>query len=164
MVSAIAKDRWGVASVLFQVDGRQIGTPVTASPYSGLAEHDTAQQRLAHADGGGNRSSRPPSSGFSPGDGEQLKGQHTDGDDHLADIWGDGFGHCPGYANATDSGGVASVAFQADGKQIGLPVTATPYAVSLNTHAAEQGSARADSGGDRSGRQECSGYGPRDGQ
>src|SRR5207302_1336910 len=36
-------------------------------------------------------------------------------------------------ANATASGGVASVAFQADGKQIGSPVTASPYAVSLNT-------------------------------
>ena len=73
-------------------------------------------------------------------------------------------GTVPVTANATDNGGVASVVFQADGKQIGSPVTASPYAVSLNTDAAEQGSAHADGGGDGYGWQECSGFGHGDGQ
>ncbi len=127
-VSASATDNVGVAKVQFQLDGANLGAPVTAAPYQ-VSWDTTAAKNAAHTltavatDTAGNSATSSPTSVTvsnadttpptvaitSPQNGAVLAGTAT-----LA-------------ANASDNQAVASVQFQIDGANFGPPLTAAPY-------------------------------------
>jgi hypothetical protein len=135
-LTANATDDVAVAGVVFQVDGTQIGNPVTTFPYTVTV--NTAQlSNGSHTftavatDLAGNRAQASVTvtvSNSSGGDTtpptvtitSPLTGATVSGTITVS-------------ANATDDVAVASVAFQVDGSPIGQPLVSAPYSVSLNT-------------------------------
>jgi hypothetical protein len=128
--------------VLFQADGKQIGSEVTGPPYSVTWNTSTvsngAHRLTATArDSAGNQSTAfvttnvnnsssadtaPPSVTLAfPAAGATVSGSITIS------------------AAASDNVGVVGVLFQADGKQIGSEVTGPPYSVTWNTTAVSNG-------------------------
>lgn len=141
-VSANASDNVGVASVQFQLDGANLGSLDTATPYSVSWNTTTASNgsHTLHAiakDAAGNSTTSanvtvtvsnvtdttPPTvSVTAPANGATVSGTVSV------------------TASASDNVGVASVQFQLDGANLGSLDTASPYATSWNTTAASNGS------------------------
>ena len=140
MVTASATSSIGVASVQFQLDGANVGSPVTAAPYSyswdttkssngshtlkAIAK-DTAENSTTSAGDTvnvKNTVAAPVVSITAPANGATVSG--------TAMV----------TASATSSIGVASVQFQLDGADVGSPVTAAPYSYSWDTTKSSNGS------------------------
>jgi hypothetical protein len=138
-VSATASDNVGVVGVQFLLDGANLGTEDTASPYSvswntttaGNGSH-TLSARARDAAGNtaiasvtvtvSNVDTTPPVVSISaPANGATLSGTITVS------------------ATASDNVGVAGVQFQLDGSNLGAEDTASPYSVSWNTATASNG-------------------------
>jgi fibronectin type 3 domain-containing protein len=139
-VSANATDNVAVASVQFQLDGSNLGSPVTTAPYSvswntttaGAGNHsltaiatDTSGNSATSAPVAvvvNNADTTPPTVGItSPANGATVGGTINV------------------TANATDNVAVASVQFQLDGANLGSPVATAPYSISWNTTGATAG-------------------------
>jgi O-glycosyl hydrolase len=139
-VTASATSSIGVASVQFQLDGANAGSPVTAAPY--IYSWDTAKStngshtlKAIAKDTVGNSTTSagdtvtvnnavapPVVSITAPANGATVSGTATV------------------TATATSSIGVASVQFQLDGTNVGSPVTAAPYSYSWDTTKSSNGS------------------------
>ncbi len=134
-VTASASDDVAVGSVVFQVDGRQIGAPVTASPYA--VSLNTTQLSNGHhtltavaTDLAGNRAQASVGAtvqNTGPGDTPPTIAITTPTSGATVS------GTITVRATASDDIAVSRVVFQVDGRPFGSPVTAPPYAVSLNT-------------------------------
>ncbi len=136
-VTANASDNVSVASVLFQLDGVNLGAPVTASPYTfswntTTATGGTHTLTAVASDAAGNTTTStavtvtvdntPPTVAITaPANGAYLAGTVSVS------------------ANASDNVSVASVQFQLDGANLGAPVTTAPYTISWNTTTATGG-------------------------
>ena len=140
MVTATATSGIGVASVQFQLDGANVGSPVTAAPYT--YSWDTAKssngshtlKAIAKDTAGDSTTSTgdtvtvsnavapPVVSITAPSSGATVSGTATV------------------TATATSGIGVASVQFQLDGANVGSPVTAAPYSYSWDTAKTSNGS------------------------
>ena len=139
-VSASAADDVAVASVQFQLDGANIGAPVTSAPYS-VSWNTTNAINGSHIlgavaiDASGSSAAAtaiqvtvdnvvlPPSVSITaPANGATVAGAIT-----VA-------------ATAASTLGVASVQFNLDGGSLGAPRLSAPYAVSLNTTTVNNGS------------------------
>ena len=138
---ANATDNVGVASLVFKVDGQQVGDPRTAPPYTRVWNTTTAANgehniTATVTDAAGNTSiaavsvtvanisgdSTPPVVTItSPANNSTVSGTVT-----LS-------------ATATDQVGVVSVVFDVDGIQIGTQVNSAPYSVSWNTSTVTNG-------------------------
>ena len=142
-VSASVTAKLSVANVQFQLDGANVGSPLTASPYtyiwdttkSGNGSHSL---RASAKDAGGNvgtsssvsitvnnstPDTTPPAVSISaPASGATVSGAITVS------------------ANASDNIGVASVQFRVDGANVGALDTTGPYSYSLNTGTLSNGS------------------------
>ena len=135
-VSATAADNVAVAGVLFKLDGADLGTEDTTSPYSivwntiGLTNGTHTLTAIAR-DSSGNTATAslvsvtvsntvdttPPTvSMTAPGNGSTVSGTAV-----------------TVSANASDNVGVASVQFLLDGAPLGAPDTAAPYTTTWNT-------------------------------
>jgi hypothetical protein len=128
--SATATDNVAVASVQFQVDGQNLGSPVTASPFS-VSWNTTAVGDGTHTltavakDTSGNTASSsvtvnvdntaPTGSVTAPATGATVSGL------------------TPVSATASDNVAVGGVQFQLDGKNLGAEDTAAPYSVTWDT-------------------------------
>jgi O-glycosyl hydrolase len=139
-VTASATSSIGVASVQFQLDGANVGSPVTAAPYSyswdttkssngshtlkGIAKDAAGTSTMSAGDTVNvkNAVAAPVVSITAPASGATVSGTTT------------------ATANATSSIGVASVQFQLDGANVGSPVTAAPYSYSWDTTKSSNGS------------------------
>ena len=133
MVAATATSGIGVASVQFQLDGANVGSPVTAAPYT--YSWDTAKSsngshtlKAVAKDTAGvsttstgntvtvsNAVAPPVVSITAPASGATVSGTATV------------------TATATSGIGVASVQFQLDGVNVGSPLMAAPYSYSWDT-------------------------------
>ena len=136
-VSCNAADNVGIASVQFQIDGANVGSAVTAAPYS-LALNTASYSNGSHTlnaiarDAAGNQTSStaitinisngtpadttsPAVSITAPANGATVSGTTTVS------------------CNASDNVGVTSVQFQIDGANVGSADTAAPYSLALNT-------------------------------
>jgi hypothetical protein len=141
-VTASASDNVGVASVQFQLDGANVGSLDTASPYSfswntATASNGSHTLRAIAKDAVGNSTTSanatvtvsnstadttPPTvSMTAPASGATVSGTVSV------------------TANASDNVGVASVQFQLDGANFGSLDTASPYSVSWNTTTSSNG-------------------------
>ena len=143
-VTANASDNVSVASVQFQVDGANLGSPLVSSPY-GFSWDTTKSSNGSHSlravakDGAGNSATStavtvtvnnntppdttPPTVSItSPVNGASISGTITIS------------------ASASDNVGVASVQFQLDGANLGSLDTASPYSTVWNTVSASNGS------------------------
>jgi Bacterial Ig domain len=142
-ITANASDNVGVASVQFQLDGANLGSQDTASPYS-VSWNTTTSSNGSHTlraiakDAAGNSTTSasvtvtvnntttdttPPTVSMSaPANGATVNGTISV------------------TANASDNVGVASVQFQLDGANLGSLDTASPYSVSWNTTTSSNGS------------------------
>jgi O-glycosyl hydrolase len=132
-VTASATDNIGVASVQFQLDGVNVGSLITAAPYtyswdttkSSNATHtltavakDTAGNSttsVADSVTVNNAAAGPIVSITSPASGAKVSGTVT------------------ASATATSTIGIASVQFQLDGANVGSAVTTAPYTYSWDT-------------------------------
>jgi len=134
-VSANASDNVAVASVQFQVDGTNVGSPLTASPYSYVWDttkftNGTHSLRVSAKDINGtvgtslaisvtvqnSTDNIPPTVSITaPANGATVKGTIAVS------------------ANASDNVAVTSVQFRVDGTNVGLPDTSAPYTYALNT-------------------------------
>jgi putative lipoic acid-binding regulatory protein len=143
-VSATASDNVGVTGVQFRLDGVNIGSEDTTSPYSiswnttSVANGSHALTAIARDAAGNTRTSSavdvtvqnsapvdttPPTIGITaPASGATVSATIT-----VA-------------ANASDNVGVAGVQFLLDGANLGAEDTSSPYAMSWNTTAASNGS------------------------
>jgi hypothetical protein len=140
-VAATASDKVGVASVQFQLDGANLGSLLTAAPYSiswntGASNGSHVLTAIAKDTAGNSATSAgvtvtvnnakdttPPTVSItSPATGATVSGTITV------------------TATASDKVGVASVQFQLDGANLGSLLTAAPYSVSWNTAGASNGS------------------------
>ncbi|MGH8746240.1 MAG: Ig-like domain-containing protein, partial [Burkholderiales bacterium] len=143
-VSASASDDVGVAGVQFQLDGANLGTEVSAAPYSLAWDTSTASggshtlTAVARDTAGDKTTSSPvtvtvsnapppdttpPTVGLtSPASGATVSGSISV------------------TASAADNVGVAGVQFQLDGANLGAQDAAAPYSMSWNTTAASNGS------------------------
>jgi hypothetical protein len=141
VLSATATDSTGIAGVQFQVDGTNLGTLLTAGPYSYSWNTATTANgshilRAVAQDPSGNTGtsaaitvtvknssgSAPSVSVISPTAGTTVSGDITV------------------TANASSSAGIASVQFAVDGGAFGSLATAAPYSQSLNTASLTNGS------------------------
>jgi hypothetical protein len=129
-VSADCTDNVAVASVQFQVDGQNLGSPVTATPYA-VSWNTTAVTDGTHTltavatDTSGNTGSStvtvsvdntlPTESITAPATGTTVSGTTAV------------------TASAADNVAVASVQFQLDGQNLGSPDTTAPYTVNWDT-------------------------------
>ena len=140
-VSANASDNVGVASVQFLLDGGNLGSPVTSSPYSvswntvtSANGSHTLAATATDVDGLQTTSavvsvtvsnpidSVPPTVSITaPTSGQSVTGPVTVS------------------ANAADDVAVASVQFLLDGGNLGSAVTSAPYSISWNTSATTNG-------------------------
>ncbi len=140
-VNATASDNVAVASVQFQVDGANVGSADTTSPYS-FSWNTTSVSNGSHTltavakDSSGNTAtstgvkvtvnntnSTPPAVSISsPSSNATLKATVTVS------------------ATASDSDGIASVQFQVDGANVGSADTSSPYNFSWNTTSVSNGS------------------------
>lgn len=137
-VSASASDDLGITSVRFQLDGANLGSPVTVAPYTlnwdttAVSDGVHSLTVIAYDSTGRSATSAPVSvtvdnlpptvSVSAPATGASVSGTVSV------------------TAAASDDLGVASVQFQLDGANLGSPVTAAPYAISWDTTAAAFGS------------------------
>jgi hypothetical protein len=141
--SANASDNVGVAGVQFQLDGANLGSEATATPYS-VSWNTTTASSASHTltaiarDAAGNRTTSspvtvtvsnttadttPPTvSMTAPAGGSTVSGTVTVS------------------ANASDNVGVAGVQFKLDGNNLGAEDTASPYSISWNSTTAANGS------------------------
>src|SRR5439155_410767 len=132
-VSANASDNVGVAGLQFQLDGVNLGSEDTATPYT-VSWNTTTASNASHTltaiarDAAGNRTTSsavtvtvsnstadtiPPTDSItSPTSGSTVSGTITVS------------------ANASDNVGVAGVQFQLDGANLGAEDTASPYSIS----------------------------------
>ena len=138
-VTANATSGIGVASVQFQLDGANVGSPVTVAPYSyswdtTKSSNGTHTLKAVAKDTAGNsttsagdsvtvsNAAAPPIVSITlPASGATVSGTMTV------------------TANATSSIGVASVQFQLDGANVGSPVTVAPYSYSWDTTKSSNG-------------------------
>src|SRR5271166_172862 len=139
-VSATATDNVAVASVQFTLDGNNLGSPVTAAPYS-FSWNTTTAANGSHTlgaiarDTSGNQASAtavtvtvsndttPPTVALTaPTNNATVSGTVSVS------------------ATATDNVAVAGVQFTLDGSNLGSEVTAAPYSFSWNTTTAANGS------------------------
>ena len=138
-VTANATSSIGVASVQFQLDGANVGSPVTVAPYSyswdtTKSSNGTHTLKAVAKDTAGNsttsagesvtasNAAAPPVVSITlPANGATVSGTTTV------------------TANATSSIGVASVQFQLDGANVGSPVTVAPYSYSWDTTKSSNG-------------------------
>jgi hypothetical protein len=129
-VSASATDNVAVASVQFQVDGQNLGSAVTAAPYSvswntaAVADGSHTLTAVATDTSGNTASSTvtvavdntlPTGSITAPTAGATVSGSTSV------------------TASASDNMAVASVQFQVDGQILGGPVTTAPYSVNWDS-------------------------------
>ncbi|HUA58245.1 MAG TPA: Ig-like domain-containing protein [Verrucomicrobiae bacterium] len=139
-LTANAASTAGIASVQFVVDGANLGSPVTAAPYS-LALNTATLANGSHTitatakDTAGNSATSSPVtitvnnvtvtapgvSVTSPSNGAFVSGSITV------------------TASATSSIGIASVQFVVDGANFGSPDTTSPYSLALNTTSLSNG-------------------------
>jgi hypothetical protein len=144
--SAAASGGAGITSVQFLLDGQPLGAPVTSAPYSynwtvgstSLGAHTLSARasdsagnvataasvtvNVVTGGGGGGPDTTPPTVSITnPTAGETVSGT------------------TPLAASASDNVAVAAVQFFLDGKAIGSPVTAPPYAISWDTTTAASG-------------------------
>ena len=135
--NASASGNVGMASVQFQLDGANLGAPVTAAPYAVSWNTTTATGGIhsltaVATDAANNTTTStavsvtvdntPPSVAMTvPASGAYLRGTVSV------------------TANASDNNGVVSVQFQLDGANLGAPVTAAPYTVSWDSTTATGG-------------------------
>jgi hypothetical protein len=139
-VSASANDNIGVTSVQFKLDGANLGSAVTSSPYTTTWNTTTAVNGSTHtlssvaSDAAGNTitttnvtvtvdNQAPTVSVTSPSAGSFVSGT-------TVTVSG----------TASDSVGVTSVQFKLDGANLGSALTASPYSVVWNTTTATNGS------------------------
>ena len=143
-VTANAADNTGVASLQFQLDGTNVGSALTAAPYS-MAWDTTKSAKGTHTlraiakDAAGNSTTSagvtvtvnnaaaadttaPTVSLATPANGSTVSGTVTVS------------------ANAADNVGVASVQFQLDGANAGAADTGSPYSYSWDTTKSTKGS------------------------
>ncbi len=142
-VSATASDNVGVAGVQFKLDGANLGTEYTTTPYSTswnttTALNGTHNLTAVARDAAGNQTTSgsvsvivnnnvvdttaPTISLASPAAGSTVTGTITVS------------------ANASDNERVVGVQFQVDGSNLGVEDTTAPYSVSWDTTAASNGS------------------------
>ena len=142
-VTANATDNVSVASVQFQLDGADVGSLDTASPYTfswntATVSNGSHSLRAIAKDGAGNTTTSasvtvtvsntttdttPPTVSITaPSNGATVSGTVSV------------------TATASDNVGVASVQFQLDGANVGALDTTSPYAYSWNTTTASNGS------------------------
>jgi len=143
-VAATASDNVGVVAVQFKLDGVNLGTEDTATPYS-ITWNTTTASNGSHAltavarDAAGNQATSapitvsvsnlvvdttPPSIAMAaPTSGSTVSGNNVT----IA-------------ANASDNVGVVGVQFKLDGVNLGAEDTATPYSIAWNTTTASNGS------------------------
>jgi hypothetical protein len=129
-LSANASDNVAVASVQFQIDGQNLGNPITTAPFlvnwNTTAVTDGTHTLTAIAkDTSGNAASSsvsvsvdntvPTGSITAPAAGATVSGTTAV------------------TASASDNVAIASVQFQLDGQNLGSPVTAAPYSVNWDT-------------------------------
>ncbi len=134
-ISATVTDTVSVASVQFQLDGTNVGSPLTASPYKYVwdttkSTNGTHSLRASATSANGNvgtspaisltvqNSTNPASPAVSitsPTNGAKVSGAVTVS------------------ASASDKVGVASVQFRVDGNNVGSPDISAPYTYALNT-------------------------------
>jgi hypothetical protein len=134
VIDATASDSLGITSVQFKVDGANVGSPVTVSPYT-YSLNTTLFSNGAHTltatatDQGGNSatsaavsvtvnnagSSSPTVSITAPTNGATVSSTVTVS------------------ASASDSVGIASVQFEIDSANVGTAVTTAPYTFSWDT-------------------------------
>ena len=138
-MSASATDNVAVANVQFQLDGNNIGAPVTATPYN-FAWDTTTSQNGNHTvaaiatDTSGNAASsvvenitvNNPQSGPPPPPTPTVSITAPANNATVN-------GTVVVSASASDSAGIASVQFQVDGANAGAAVTSAPYNFSWNT-------------------------------
>ena len=141
-ISATASDNVAVASVQFRVDGANVGSPVTSTPYTFALNTKTFSDgnhvlTVVATDTSGNSATSatvavkvnnttpdttPPTVSLTaPANGATVSSTITVS------------------ANATDNIAVASVQFQLDGANLGSSDTTAPYSMSWNTTAASNG-------------------------
>ena len=140
-VSASATDNVGVAGVQFKLDGANLGTEDTASPYSGSwntasATNGTHTLTAVARDAAGNNTTSaavtvtvnnavpdttPPTVSLSAPAAGTVSGTVTVS------------------ASAADNAGVAGVQFKLDGVNLGAEDTASPYSISWNSTTATNG-------------------------
>ena len=144
-VSASASDNVGVVGVQFQLDGANLGSEDTSSPYSrpwdstavsdgshtltaiardAAGNHTTsAPVTLTVSNGSGGGDTTPPSVSITaPANGTSVSGSVTVS------------------ADASDNVGVAGVQFQLDGTNLGAEDASAPYSISWNTTTIANGS------------------------
>ncbi len=134
-VSATASDNVSVAKVQFQLDGANLGAPVTSAPYTYSWDTTTATggahtlTAIATDEAGNTTTSSavtvtaddtPPVVGITSPASGSVSGTVT----------------VTANASASDGVGVASVQFQLDGADLGPALTAAPYTYSWDTTAA----------------------------
>ena len=138
--TATASSSVGIASVQFQVDGSNVGSAVTSSPYSyswntttlangthtlTAVAKDTSSQSTTSTSVSvkvSNAVAPPAVSITGPASGAKVSGTVTV------------------TATSSSSVGIASVQFQLDGGNVGSAVTASPYSYSWNTTTVSNGS------------------------
>jgi len=140
-ITANASDNVGVASVLFNVDGKQVGNTLSISPFlvslnTGTLTNGSHTISAVAKDAAGNSAAAsinvtisnstvdntpPVVSISSPANGSTVSGTVSI------------------TANATDNVGVANVAISIDGSQLGSTLTSSPYTVSCNTSSLTNG-------------------------
>ena len=136
-VTASASSGSGIASVQFQLDGNNLGSLVTASPYSINWNTNTVSNgshtltAIATANGGGTATSSPVSVTVSNPPTVSLTAPATGATVN---------GTIAVTASASSGSGIASVQFQLDGSNLGSAVTVSPYSINWNTNAASNGS------------------------
>jgi len=141
IVAATASDNVAVANVQFQVDGANLGSPVTSPPYqvswdtstvitgsfhtlTALAADTTGNLKISNAITVtvGSDSTPPSVSITSPTANQTVTGT------------------IPVAATASDNVAVASVQFKLDGANLGAAVTSAPYQINWNTTSATNAS------------------------
>ena len=131
----------GVASVQYQLDGGNLGSPLTTSPYlfswntAGASNGSHTLTAIAR-DGAGN-------AGTSAGLTVNVSNAAGDTTPPTVSITrargGNGSGTVNITANASDNVGVASVQYQIDGSNLGSALTTAPYTLSWNTNNTNNG-------------------------
>jgi hypothetical protein len=135
-VSASATGKVAVASVQFQLDGANVGSPLTASPYT--YAWDTTKSSNGTHTLGASAKDVDGNVGTSPNVTITVKNSAPDTSPPTVSIIAPANGATVSgtlavSANANDNVAVASVQFRMDGNNVGPTVTSAPYTYSLNT-------------------------------
>jgi hypothetical protein len=141
-ITANAADNVGIDHVQYQLDNQNLGTPLTAAPYSfswntaGVANGSHTLTAIATDTSGNHTTSAAVTVNVN-----NVQGDTTPPTVSItAPTAGTVSGTVNVTASASDNVGVANVQYQLDGANLGSPQTGSPYTYAWNTNGTSNGS------------------------